>query len=107
MSQRELAAAAGVPASSVARIETGARQPSLPVLLRLLAAADVELRLHLEPYDDHDDVLDVLAARRTPEERAAVEAGWAPFEEAAARAWFKGDIRHRWATSGAPGGGAI
>lgn len=86
MSQRELAAAAGIPASSIARIETGARQPSLPVLLRLLAAADVELRLHLEPYDDHDDVLDELAARRTPGERAAVEAGWAPFEEAAANA---------------------
>ena len=86
MSQRQLAVAAGVPASSVARIETSARQPSLPVLLRLLAAADVDLRLHLEPYDDHDDVLEALAAQRSTEERAAVEAGWAPFDEAAARA---------------------
>ena len=57
-SQRQLAEAAGVPVSTVARIESGARQPSLVTVSRLLAAADLELRARLEPYDDHDDVLD-------------------------------------------------
>jgi transcriptional regulator with XRE-family HTH domain len=38
MSQRELAEAAGVPQSTIARIEFGVRQPSLPLLARILAA---------------------------------------------------------------------
>jgi transcriptional regulator with XRE-family HTH domain len=63
LSQRALAAAAEVPHSTVARIESGAMQPTLPLLYRLLAAADLELRIRLEAYDDHDDVLDALAAR--------------------------------------------
>jgi transcriptional regulator with XRE-family HTH domain len=61
LAQRALATAAGVPHSTVARIESGAMQPSLPLLYRLLAAADLEPRIRLEPYDDHDDVLDALA----------------------------------------------
>lgn len=73
-SQNQLAAAAGVPASTVGRIEAGERQPSLVTLGRLLAAADLEFRTRLEPYDDHDDVLDALDARRTPQERALKEA---------------------------------
>jgi len=62
MSQRELAAAAGVPHSTIARIESSVRQPSLALLDRILIAADLDLKLRLEPYDDHDDVLDNLAA---------------------------------------------
>lgn len=72
-SQRQLAEAAGVPVSTVARIESGTRQPSLVTISRLLAAADLELRARLEPYDDHDDHDDVLDARRTaltPEQQA-------------------------------------
>jgi len=61
LSQRALAAAAEVPHSTVARIESGAMQPTLPLLYRLLAAAGLEPRIRLEPYDDHDDVLDTLA----------------------------------------------
>lgn len=63
ISQRALATAAGVPHSTVARIESGAMQPTLHLLYRLLAAADLEPRVRLEPYDDHDDVLDALAGR--------------------------------------------
>jgi transcriptional regulator with XRE-family HTH domain len=63
LSQRELAAAAGMPHTTIAKIESGARQPSWPVLCRILAAADLEPRVRLEPYDNHDDVLDSLAAR--------------------------------------------
>ena len=63
LSQRALATAAEVPHSTVARIESGAMQPTLPLLYRLLAAADLEPRTRLEPYDDHDDVLDALAEK--------------------------------------------
>ena len=69
-SQRQLADAAGVPVSTVGRIESGARQPSLVTVSRLLAAADLELRARLEPYDNHDDVLDARQAALTPKEQA-------------------------------------
>jgi uncharacterized protein len=39
MTQRELAAAAGVPQSLIAKIESGSRQPTLPTLMRLIGAA--------------------------------------------------------------------
>lgn len=63
LTQRALALAAGVPQSTVARIESGAMQPTLPVLYRILAAADLEPRIRLDVYDDHDDVLDALASK--------------------------------------------
>lgn len=72
MTQRQLAAAAQMPQSTVARIETGAMQPTLPVLYRLLAAAGLEPRIRLELYDDHDDVLDRLA-ERFPNRQAEAE----------------------------------
>lgn len=76
-SQRQLAAAAGVPVSTVARIESGARQPSLVTVSRLLAAANLELRARLEPYDDHDDVLDARHAALAPDEQAQRAASFA------------------------------
>lgn len=66
-SQRQLAEAAGVPVSTVARIESATRQPSLVTISRLLAAADLELRARLEPYDD---VLDARRTALTPEQQA-------------------------------------
>jgi transcriptional regulator with XRE-family HTH domain len=71
MSQRELAAAAGVQQSTIARIESGTRQPSLPVLARILAAADLEPRITLEAYDPHDDVLDATNVRLNDKQHAA------------------------------------
>ena len=68
--QRQLAAAAGVPHSTIARIEAAVMQPTLPLLDRIIVAADLELRTRLEPYDNHDDVLDALGAA-TPAEQAA------------------------------------
>ena len=35
--------------------ERGKRQPTLDTLLRMLRAAGFDLRMHLEPYDSHDD----------------------------------------------------
>lgn len=91
-SQRQLAKAAGMPVSTVARIESGARQPSLVTLSRLLAAADLELRPRLAPYDAHDDMLDARRAAMTPAEQAALDAADAADARnsqvvAEARAW--------------------
>ena len=46
----------------ISAYERDRRQPTLDTLLRLLKAAGYELRMHLAPYDDHDDVL--AAGRR-------------------------------------------
>jgi transcriptional regulator with XRE-family HTH domain len=72
VTQRQLAQAAGVPQSTVARIESGAMQPTLPLLYRLLAAVDLEPRIRVDVYDDHDDVLD-RRRQRFPEVAAAAE----------------------------------
>jgi transcriptional regulator with XRE-family HTH domain len=70
MSQRELADVAGVPQSTIARIESGVRQPP-PLLMRILAAVDLELRITVDDYDSRDDVLDARDARRTGAQRGA------------------------------------
>lgn len=54
MTQRQLAEVADIPQSTVAAIETGRRQPSIPLLQRLIAAAGKELRFVLADADDHD-----------------------------------------------------
>ena len=69
LTQAEVARRAGVPASMVSAYEHGRRQPTLPTLLRLLKAAGYELRMHLEPYDDHDEVLAAERARWSPADR--------------------------------------
>jgi transcriptional regulator with XRE-family HTH domain len=74
ISQAQLAALAGVPRSTVERIEAGTRQPSLVTLSRLLAAVDLEMRIRLDDYDDHDDVLDANYAAMTAEQKAAADA---------------------------------
>ncbi|SDY92791.1 Helix-turn-helix, partial [Modestobacter sp. DSM 44400] len=73
--QARMAALAGVPRSTVERIEAGTRQPSLPTLGKLLAAVDLDMRIRLEGYDNHDDVLDANYAAMTPEQRAATDTG--------------------------------
>lgn len=65
LSQRELADRAGVAQSEIARIEIGKREPSLPVLQRILAGAGVELRFRLVPVGDHDQVLASREVRRS------------------------------------------
>lgn len=74
MTVAQLATLAGVPRSTVERIEAGTRQPSLVTMGKLLAAVDLDLRIHLEPYDDHDDVLDARRAALNPAKRAVAEA---------------------------------
>jgi transcriptional regulator with XRE-family HTH domain len=69
MSQQKLAERASVPTTMISAYERDRRQPSLTTLLRLLHAAGFELRMALEPYDPHDDVLAGLEAVRHPSER--------------------------------------
>jgi transcriptional regulator with XRE-family HTH domain len=63
LSLAETAQRAGLPVSLVAAWETGARQPSLGALIRLIEACGSELRLNVVPRDRHDEV---LLARTTP-----------------------------------------
>jgi hypothetical protein len=57
MTQADLAAAAEVTQQAISAYETGRRDPTLPTLMRLLRAAGFDLRLRLEPVDDHDEAL--------------------------------------------------
>ena|SRR5437588_10529607 len=70
LSQRELAERAAVPATMVSAYERDRRQPTVETLRKLVRAAGFELRMQLEPYDPHDDVLAALERDRTPEERS-------------------------------------
>ena len=56
-------------ATMVSAYERDLRQPTLPTLLRLLHAAGFELRMHLAPIEEHDQVLEDLEAGRTHDER--------------------------------------
>lgn len=49
LSQRELAARAGVSPSTIARIEKARIEPTLDLLMRVVHACGLELRLHLTP----------------------------------------------------------
>ena len=57
MTQTDLALQAGVSQQSISAYETGRKEPTLPTLVRLLAAAGSEMRIQLEPIDDHDTTL--------------------------------------------------
>lgn len=74
LSQRELADRAGIAQSEIARIESGKREPSIPVLQRILAGAGVELRFRLAPVDDHDQVLASRQVRRSGAQKTAAAA---------------------------------
>lgn len=69
LTQAELARRAGVPQSTVAKIERGRRDPSLSTLERLVHAAGLELRVQLAARDDHDLQLIDLMLELTPEQR--------------------------------------
>ena len=82
MTQAQLAAAAGVSQQAVSAYETGRKEPTLPTLQRLIAAAGLEMRIRLEPLDDHDSSLETMLAALPPARRAELEA--VPRERAAA-----------------------
>lgn len=57
----------------VSAYERDLRQPTLETLRKLLRAAGFDLRMQLEPYDPHDDVLEELERTRSSEERAKLD----------------------------------
>jgi len=85
MSQRELAETAEVGQYTTARIESQTRQPSLPVLAKILAALNLQIRITLADYDSHDDALNAHDARLSAEQRARRHAAQDHFAAARAR----------------------
>jgi transcriptional regulator with XRE-family HTH domain len=57
LSQRELARRAKTSQAAIAAYESGRRSPTLETLARIIRAAGLDLRIRLEPYDDHDEVM--------------------------------------------------
>jgi transcriptional regulator with XRE-family HTH domain len=57
LSQRELARRAGTSQATLSAYEAGRKAPSLDTLARIIRAAGLDLRIQLERYDDHDDVM--------------------------------------------------
>lgn len=60
LTQAELALRAGVSQQTISSYETGRKEPTLPSLERLLEAAGLEMRIRLEPADDHDRWLEAF-----------------------------------------------
>jgi transcriptional regulator with XRE-family HTH domain len=86
LTQRALAARAGVPQPSIAEIEGGRREPSITLLSRLAEAAGYELRLELQPLRPRSAV---ATANRVRDRLVGAEGkGWLPplREDAALRA---------------------
>ena len=71
LTQAELARRAGVPQSTVGRIEAGLRIPSTELAERLIRAAGLELRAGLGEPDPATDSLFERTLRRTPRQRLA------------------------------------
>ena len=69
LTQAALAARAGVAQPAISAYENGNRQPTLPTLQRLLAAAGFELRMRLEAPDDQARAEREWAATRPEGER--------------------------------------
>jgi len=69
LTQAELARRAGVPQSTVGRIESGARVPSTALAERLVRVAGFELRVGLGEPDSQTDSLFERTLRRTPRQR--------------------------------------
>lgn len=70
LTQRAAARAAGVSQPTWARVESGAQQPSLPVLQRLLSGTEHRAELVLEELPDpHDLGLLEVTLALTPQQR--------------------------------------
>ena len=79
LTQAELGRRAGVPQSTIARIESGARTPSTDMVERLVRAAGFEIRVGLGEPDSETSSLFQRTLRRTPAERLADAARAAQF----------------------------
>lgn len=57
LSQRELARRAGTSQATISAYEAGRKSPNLDTLKRIIRAAGLDLRIRLEPLDDHDEAM--------------------------------------------------
>lgn len=57
LSQRELAGRAGTSQATISAYEAGRKSPTLETLARIIRATGLDLRIRLEPSDDHDEVM--------------------------------------------------
>ena len=73
MTQQQLADEAGVTQQAISVYETGRQEPTLPTLIKLLAAAGYEMRIRLEPIDYHDESLEQFIASLPPDKRVELE----------------------------------
>ena len=73
MTQTQLAGNAGVSQQVVSEYETGRKEPTLPSLIRLVNAAGYEIRMRLEPLDDHDESVERFLETLSPEARAEID----------------------------------
>jgi transcriptional regulator with XRE-family HTH domain len=73
LTQRELASLAGVSQQAISAYETGRKEPTFATVERLLAAAGFEMRVRLEPLDDHDRSVDAFVQSLPEEARADLE----------------------------------
>jgi DNA-binding XRE family transcriptional regulator len=71
LTQRELAAKAGVPQSTIAEVEVGRREPSLTLLSKIAEAAGQSISIELTPLHRHSAV----ATANTIRDRLYGEAG--------------------------------
>jgi transcriptional regulator with XRE-family HTH domain len=71
LSQSQLAERAGVPKSTVGRIESGARTPSAEMVERLVRAAGLEVSISLSEPDPGTDSMFERTLRRSPAQRLA------------------------------------
>ena len=73
LTQHELGAVAGVTQQAISAYETGRRDPTVGTLQKLLAAAGLEMRIHLAPIDSHDAALKQFIDSLPPQRRAELE----------------------------------
>jgi hypothetical protein len=69
MTQRAVAARAGISQPTVARIERGEVAPSLERLLELVRACGLDLQIHVTALDEDAWTMVERGARATPDER--------------------------------------
>lgn len=70
LSQRELARRAGTSQATMSAYEAGRKSPSLETLARIIRAAGLDLRIRVEPLDDHDEWVAAYEASLPPNELA-------------------------------------
>jgi|SRR3990170_7736269 len=91
MTQRQLAVRAGVSQPTVARIESGAANPSFERVVELVRACGLDLVVHVVPLDEDAWTLAQQNLRRSPDERVSEMLAALRFAETGRRAMEERD----------------